>query len=206
MISLFIDTSISYPTIVIVKDDNIIYYYHEQVDKNMSTLILPIINEGLIKNNLSIKDVDKLFVVTGPGSFTGIRIGVAIAKTIAWALKKDVIEISSLELIASANKDKKYAISMIDARRNNVFAGVYDLNLNSVMEDCLINKDELYQKIDMEDSVMLSYDAIECSVKPEINIIKVISKHFNDLGINPHKLKPNYLKLTEAEENRLKND
>ena len=107
MIHLFIDTSISYPTIAIVKDDNIIYCFHEHIEKNMSTMILPIINEGLMKNNLSVKDIDKLFVVTGPGSFTGIRIGVAIAKTIAWALKKDVIPISSLELIASANRDKK---------------------------------------------------------------------------------------------------
>lgn len=206
MINLLIDTSISYPTIAIVKDDNIIYNYHEKVEKNMSTMILPIINEGLIKNNLSIKDIDKLFVVTGPGSFTGIRIGVAIAKTIAWSLKKDVIPISSLELIASANEDKKYAISMIDARRNNVFAAIYDINLNKIMDDCLINIDELYQKINKEESIMFSYDGIQGTVIPEINIIKVISNHFNDLGINPHKLKPNYLKLTEAEEKRLEHD
>lgn len=206
MINLFIDTSISYPTIAIAKNDNIIYYYHEKVEKNMSTLILPIINEGLIKNNLTIKDIDKLFVVTGPGSFTGIRIGIAIAKTIAWSLKKDIISISSLELIASANNEKKYAIPLIDARRNNVFAAIYDLNLNKIMDDCLINIDELYLKIDKEDSIILSYDNIKDTVIPETNIIKVISKHFNDSGINPHKLKPNYLKLTEAEEKRLDHD
>ena len=131
---------------------------------------------------------------------------VAIAKTIAWSLKKDVIPISSLELIASANEDKKYAVSMIDARRNNVFAAIYDINLNKIMDDCLINIDELYQKIDNENSIVLSYDKIEDTIVPEINIIKVISKHFNDLGINPHKLKPNYLKLTEAEEKRLEHD
>ena len=128
-----------------------------------------------------------------------------MAKTIAWALKKDIIPISSLELMATTNTSKKYIIPMIDARRSNVFSGIYDTELNCIKEDKLISLDEL-KKLN-EDYEFISYDNINLDViRPNIDVLKVINKHINDRGINPHNLNPNYLKLTEAEENKLKND
>lgn len=206
MISLFIDTSISYPTIAIVKDNDLLFLYHDKIEKDMSSKILPIINKGLVNNNLNINSINKIFVVTGPGSFTGVRIGVTIAKIIAWTLKKDVIPISSLEYMASTNSNKKYLVSIIDARRNNVFAGIYDDKLECVKEESLINIDRLLSNINVSDSELISYDKISNSVMPQPDVIKIINRHINDKGVNPHELKPNYLKLTEAEENRLKND
>ena len=94
---------------------------------------------------------------------------------------------------------------MIDARRGNVFGAIYDNNLNNIKKDSLINKEELLKDID-DNYLLVSYDAIDNSIIPNQNLIKIINKHINDIGVNPHDLKPNYLKLTEAEENRLKND
>lgn len=206
MIALFIDTSISFPTINLVKDGEVLFSFHEEIKNDMSSRILPIIANALIESNLSVKSIDKIFVVTGPGSFTGVRIGVTIAKTIAWSLNIPVIPISSLEYMATTNTGKKYLVSMIDARRGNVFAGVYNANLDLVKKDSLININDLLDSIEMDDCVLLSYDNINNAIVPNPNVIKIINKHINDKGINPHKLKPNYLKLTEAEENRLKND
>ena len=79
----------------------------------MSSKLLPIIDSGLKELNLTLNDIDKVFVVNGPGSFTGIRVGVTVAKTIGWALKKDIIPVSSLELIATTNTSKKYIVSMM---------------------------------------------------------------------------------------------
>ena len=141
---------------------------------------------------------DKIFVVNGPGSFTGVRIGVTVAKTIAWALKIDLIPLSSLEFIASTQSDKKYLVPMIDARRGNVFAGIYDQELNNILPDELISYEQLSKKID-ESYEQISYN-LENSIKPNGDIIKVINKHLSDKSVNPHSLKPNYLKLTEAEE------
>lgn len=205
MISLFIDTSISFPTIALVRDGDVLFNYHEEIKSDMSSKILPIIENGLNNNNISIKSIDKIFVVNGPGSFTGVRIGVTIAKTIAWALNKDLIPISSIEYMATTNSNKKYLIPMIDARRGNVFSGIYDSNLNCIQNDSLISIEELLQGKD-SNYELLSYDNIKDTIKPNPNILKIINKHINDKGINPHQLKPNYLKLTEAEENRLKND
>lgn len=205
MISLFIDTSILFPTVSIIRDNKVLYEFHEQIKSDMSSKILPIIDEGLKKINLSLNSIDKIFVVTGPGSFTGVRIGVTIAKTIAWSLNKMLIPISSLEYMATSSTNKKYMIPMIDARRNNVFSGIYDDKLNIIKKDCLINVEELLKDIN-DDYELLSYDNLDNSVVPSPNVIKIINKHMNDLGVNPHELRPNYLKLTEAEENRLKND
>ena len=139
----------------------------------------------------------------GPGSFTGIRVGVTIAKTIAWALNIDVIPISSLELIATTKTQKKYLVPMIDARRCNVFAGVYDRNLNCIKKDKLVNLKDFIKDLN-NDYEFVSYDdiATESLKKPDIDVIRIVNKHQLDKGINPHNLNPNYLKLTEAEENR----
>lgn len=205
MITLFIDTSISFPTISIVRDNKVLFNFCDEIKCDMSSKMLLIIDKGLNENNITLSDIDKIFVVTGPGSFTGIRVGVTIAKTIAWSLNKKLVPISSLEYMATTNTNKKYLIPMIDARRGNVFGAIYDNKLGCIKADSLINLDELL-KDKNNDYELVSYDNIEKVVKPNPNVIKIINKHMNDIGVNPHELKPNYLKLTEAEENRLKND
>ena len=195
---LFIDTSTLYLNIAIIEDDKIIFNHKEKVEKDMSSKIIPIIDSGFKKCSFNIKDISKIFVVNGPGSFTGVRIGVTVAKTIAWSLNIDLIPLSSLEFIASTNSSKKYRVPMIDARRGNVFAGIYDENLFNIFPDQLISYEQLSKKID-ESYEQISYH-LENNLKPDGNIIKVINKHLLDIPINPHLLKPNYLKLTEAEE------
>ena len=199
---LLIDTTTSFVTVSIIEDDNVLYKFHEQILNDTSSKIIPIIEEGFNSVNFELKDIDKILVCNGPGSFTGIRVGVTVAKTIAWSLKKEVIPISSLELMATTNTDRKYLVPMIDARRGNVFGSIYDSDLNIVKKEKLINLKELTEGLD-ESYELLSYDNIDLKniITPNIDILKIVDKHKNDKGINPHKLNPNYLKLTEAEEN-----
>ena len=201
MMYLLIDTSLKYPTVSIVEEDKILYLFHEEIDSDMSSKIMPIIDEGFKNINKNIIDIDKIFVVNGPGSFTGVRIGVTIGKTIAWALKKDIVTISSLELMATTKVDTNYIVPIIDARRGNVFAGIYDKNLNIIKDDKLINLEELKNSIDSNYTIV-SYDLNNV----DIDVLKIINKHKNDKSLNPHEVNPNYLKLTEAEESRIKND
>ena len=201
MRSLLIDTTTSNIIVSIIEDNNILFEYKETIISDMSSKILPIISNGLNSINLKLKDIDKIFVSNGPGSFTGIRVGVTVAKTIAWALKKEIVPISSLELMATTPTNKKYLVSMIDARRGNVFAGIYDKNLNIIKEDKLMNLNELSKDLNNEYE-FISYDNINLNniVIPNVDVLKIINKHINDIGINPHNINPNYLKLTEAEE------
>ena len=199
---LLIDTTTSFVTVSIFNNDKIVYSFHEQIKDDMSSKLIPIIEEGFKQVDFELKDIDKILVVNGPGSFTGIRVGVTVAKTIAWALKKDIVPISSLELIATTHTSKKYIVPMIDARRGNVFGAIYDKDLNPVISDQLINLHDLTDGLD-DDYEFVSYDNIdiESVIEPKIDIVKIINKHINDKKVNPHKLNPRYLKMTEAEEN-----
>lgn len=200
---LLVDTSTKCVNIAISSDGELLYSLHRVFDKNLSECCLSLIDEALKSSNLTLHDIDKIFASVGPGSFTGIRIGLTILKVIAWSLKIDVVPISSLEIMASINCDSMYIVPFIDARRDNCFTGVYDKDLNVIENDKFISKDFINSKLDDSSYFVFSYD----DKIYDVDFMKVINKHLNDDPINPHELNPNYLKLTEAEENlNKKND
>lgn len=209
MISLFIDTSSFNLLVYLLKDDKVINFCKLEKIKSHSTLVLPEIKRRLNEANIKINDIDNIYVVNGPGSFTGLRIGVTIAKIIGYTLNKRVIPISSLDLLATTAFDTDYIIPVIDARRGYVYAGVYDKNLNNILKDQYISLNDLFSKLDDDRTyTFVSYDDmlnIENLIKPNEDISKLINKHQNDSQINIHNVNPNYLKRTEAEE-KLKND
>lgn len=205
MINLFIDTCTKYLILALYKDNDVIEYFQMEADNNLSVLLLPKIDELLKKSNLEIKDVDKIYVSNGPGSFTGIRIGVTTAKTIAYGLNKEINTVSELEVLASVDTNKKYIVPLIDARRNYVYTGMYNNNLNIEIENKYIDFDEFYnflsKNYNINDILFVSNDSFNINTEvPKINIWKIIEKHRKDESMNPHLVNPNYLKLTEAEE------
>lgn len=205
---LFLDTSSTIITVALLENLNIVKLIQEENDHQLSSRIFPIIDDAFNSVNWNINDIERIFVVNGPGSFTGIRIGVTIAKVLAWANNIPISTISELELLATTKHNQKFIISCIDARREAVFAGVYD-NMGNVLGDQYITISKLNDIIEeKEDIVAVSYDDLElkCDViKPEINLKMIVDKHLNDECLNPHEVNPIYLKLTEAEEKH-KND
>ncbi len=201
MKSLFINTSTDKMVVAIVVDDKVEYLCKENRGRDLSVSLMPTIEEAFSKTNQKPNDIDTIFVANGPGSFTGIRMGVTVAKTMAWGLHLKVVPLSSLELMASTNTEKEYVVPLIDARRGYVFAGIYDHNLNVIKEDSYISLEDLRNEIGEKEVLYVSEDQFAFEVaESDYDILKIISKHKNDEGINPHQLKPNYLKMTEAEE------
>lgn len=190
MTYLFIDTCNSF-IISIIKNNEIIYINKDSSNTDTSSKVMPIIDEAFKFTNLTINDIDKIFVVNGPGSFTGIRVGVTIAKTIAYSLNIPLIKLSELELLATTPSNT-YNMPIIDARRGYVYGTVYDKDLNIYIKESHILFDELKNKMCEKYNIVDNYD--------NIDLIKLINKHENDIPANPHELKPNYLKNTEAEE------
>lgn len=201
MISLLIDTCTNNIVIELLKDTEIIDKKTEFNDKTLSTNFVPWVQELLEKNSLKPDDIDTIFVAVGPGSFTGIRVGVTFAKVMAWALNKRLVPFSSLELLASTSNEK-VIVPLIDARRDYVFAGIYDKDLNNLMEDRYILLSDLLEELKKYNNPsFVSPDNLNLpTIIPNVDIIKVVNKHINDEGVNPHTLNPNYLKKTEAEE------
>ena len=87
----------------------------------------------------------------------------------------------------------------------DVYAGIYDNELKAYRKDKYIELEEL-KRIIPKDSIIVSDDDIDGVERPSINILKVVNKHKDDDGVNPHELVPSYLKITEAEANLKKND
>ena len=189
MTYLFIDTCNAF-IVSIIKNNEIIYINKDSSNTDTSSKIMPVIDDAFKSTNLNINDIDKIFVVNGPGSFTGIRVGVTIAKTISYCLNIPLIKLSELELLATTPTNN-YNMPIIDARRGYVFGAIYDKDLNIYYEESHILFDELKAKLS-------SYNIVDNY--ENIDLIKLINKHEFDEPINPHELKPNYLKNTEAEE------
>lgn len=202
---LYIDTTSKYLYTALSEDGKITGEIKSKLDKDLSVFTLSKIKEVLDSRNLKPNDIDKLIVVNGPGSFTGIRIGVTIGKTYAYSLNKEVIQISSLEAMAiSSIKETMYKVPIIDARRGYVFAGIYDQNNNSVLKDQCLKLDTL--KCTLEnlpgDYSIITNDNIDIENKEDYDpdFLKIIEKYSHREAVNPHSLNPKYLKLTEAEE------
>lgn len=203
---LYIDTSSSFLYSAIVEDENVISEVKEEYGQSLSEVALPKIVEMFTKNNLSPKDVDKIIVVNGPGSFTGIRIGVTIAKVYAWSLNIPITTISSLEAMSISSENKTNHIPMINARRGYVFAAIYDENLKEILKPQHIKLDELLEETKKLDKYeFISNDEFDLDIKLESynpNISKIVS-HFKDKeSVNPHSVNPEYLKKTAAEESK----
>ncbi len=205
MIQLFLDTSNCNLIVSLYKDDEKLYELIENTDNKVSNTLLAKVDFVLKQTKIDIKDIKEIYVVTGPGSFTGIRIGLTFAKVTAYLLNIKVIAVSELELLASGSQSE-YTLSLIDARRNYVYAGLYDKNGKNILKDQYIYLDELMNIINTKykdlDINIVSYDTfanLSCNV-PNLDIKTVISRHKADDYINPHMLNPNYLKKTEAEE------
>lgn len=202
---LYIDTTTSYLYTGIVVDGKLIAEVKENFGKDLSSFALKKISDLLSANQLEPEDIDKIMVVNGPGSFTGIRVGVTIAKTYAYSLKKEIITISSLEAMSlSSNNDHKFKVPVIDARRNYVYGAIYDSNLNQVLKEQYIQLETLKCAVDnlIDDYEYISNDNFEdleiTSYSP--NIEKIVNTFKDRQCLNPHAVNPIYLKLTEAEE------
>ncbi len=206
IVTLFIDTSSSFLYSGIVKDERLIAEVKENLEKKLSEQALVKIEEMFHLAKITPKEIDRIVVVNGPGSFTGVRIGVTIAKTYAWALKKEIIPIRSLEAMAVSTKENKLKVSFIDARRGYVFAGVYDKDNQVVLENQYIELSKLKSFLEgkEENVVWIGNDSLLEETVKEYNpdILQIVEFVKERPPINPHAVNPEYLKRTEAEETK----
>lgn len=203
-ITLYIDTTSSILIAGIVKDNKLVSEIKENLGKDLSTHTLYLIEKMFKEVELDVNDIDRIVVVNGPGSFTGIRIGITIAKTYSWALNKEITTISSLEAMSISSNTDKFKIPYIDARRGYVYAGIYDSNNNIVLENQYIELSELIEKANKLNKPyqFISNDDLISSEIYNADILKIVTSTLNKESINPHAVNPIYLKKTEAEESK----
>ena len=208
MITLFIDTSTTTLTVALIKE-GIVLEESTVSSSEHSKYTMPEIEKLFKNNNVDPKSVNKIMVTNGPGSFTGIRIGITIAKVYSWSLNIPITTITSLEAMSLSSETAKYHVPAIDARRGYVFAAIYDQNNRQILKPQHIKIEDLKQEMaSLDDYVVITndeyldedFDNIE-AYNP--NLLKIVNNYKDKEPINPHAINPDYLKLTEAEESKM---
>lgn len=123
---LSVSTATDNLSVALNVDHQIVSEKNEQGKRNYNEHLDPIIQEILRANNLQLHDIDRFAVAIGPGSYTGLRIGVTTVKMFASILAKEAVGISTLQALAvSRIEPKTLTVAGIDARNDNYFAGAY---------------------------------------------------------------------------------
>jgi tRNA threonylcarbamoyladenosine biosynthesis protein TsaB len=164
MIILAIDTSTDYLSLAILKDGRVIAKSHKRAHRRHSILLVPAIEKLIKKAKLNIGKIDCFAVSIGPGSFTGLRIGVTVVKGLAYALKKRIVAVPTFDVIADNAKSFKGVICpVLDARKNKVYACLYKSDgktIKKISNYLLLPLEELMKKISKYDKVLFLGDLI----------------------------------------------
>ena len=123
MLTLCIDTSFRYLALALIKDDKIIASYQKDCLKKLSESIFVVMDDLFKKNDISPKEIDAICIAKGPGSYTGVRIAMTIAKTLGQVSDIDLYTISTLKLYASGSAK---TMVVMDARASRAYIGAYD--------------------------------------------------------------------------------
>ena len=222
---LGIDTSTMAANVAVLEDDKLICEYTINTKKTHSQKLMPMIENMLKFSDLDIKEIDAIAICVGPGSFTGLRIGMATAKAMAHVNNIPLIGVNSLEILG-ANMDlcNRNICSILDAQRNQVYMNKYILKDDKIteLEEISIKPiDELLEEISSsnEDWVLVGEAVYKYKEKieeisnitipsPANNITKASTLCFvardkmlaNDQVYNCYNINPMYIRKSQAEE------
>ena len=225
---LAIESSSLVASVAIMEDDVMVAEYTINYKKTHSQTLLPMIDEICGLTEYQLQDIDAIAVSAGPGSFTGLRIGSATAKGLGLALKKPLIHIPTVEAMAYNFYDTdKYIVPIMDARRSQVYTGIYS-NIEGTVEEVLpqsiMSIEELIKRInEIGHEVVFLGDGVP-AFKEKIIMDIQVKAIFAPAGINRQRAgavaelgkryfmqgrietaaehAPDYLRLSQAERER----
>lgn len=194
MYSLLLDSANRDLNVGLVQDGVIMDRISYQAWQRQSELMVKEVDNILRRNNLVAKDIGEVVVTIGPGSYTGIRIALTIAKTLAFALNIKIYAISSL---LSQKIPQKRTISVINARSNRSYVAIYDKDGKTLVEEKVWPNDELLSWIKNSDDFVVAGDAqylgLKTSQSDVLEGMLEARKHASPVE-NILTLKPVYLK------------
>lgn len=176
---------------------------------------MPAIDFLMTNAGLQPEDLDRIAVAQGPGSYTGLRIAVTTAKTLASTLNIDLVGVSSLAAIAANVDVAGKVVPLIDARRQNVYAGIYE-NGTSISQEHHVELDKLMDTLKTEERLyftgeLANFRELISQTLPQAKFVENAERRLPNayqiarLGagyepVNVDAFVPEYLKKVEAEE------
>ena len=215
---LSIDTTSEVCGVAILEDEKLVIENSLNNGLTHSENLMLLIKEALEKAEITLKDIDLVACCTGPGSFTGIRIGVATVKAICEVNNIKIAEVTSLESLANnINEDIDTKIALIDARNNQCYCGIFDnkINLkeNYIVDDINIlidkikkypniifvgNGSNVYKSLILEKIKNIKFENNNNQNAYSCGLIALKKYRENDLK-NSDTILPNYLRKSQAE-------
>ena len=212
---LCIDTTSEFCSVSLFINQNLIENNNSKIERSHSKLLIKLIDDTLNNNKLKIADIDIFSISKGPGSYTGLRIGLSSIKGFCYALNKPLVSINTLKILAISaleNIDDKDFIlcPMIDARRMEVYTKSFDHNLNELSNDQAIilekdtfdnykdkkvyffgNGSDKYKKIvNRKNFIFIDNINPDSKFMGQLSYNKFINRNFEDLS----SFEPNYIK------------
>lgn len=215
MKTLFIDSSRKSLSVALANEDKLVFVSNVNSYSKHSNFLMNEISKILNKFNLKPEDIDNYVILNGPGSFTGVRVGVTVSKTLAWTLSKKIYTINNLEALRVGIKDD-IIISVIPDKNDFSYVGIYDDKTEekylSIDDDLLNIHNKSITIVSMESSTYLNnliqklskHNYVKTKIIDDYDYINVINYALSKESINPHLVKPLYLKKIDAE--KKKND
>lgn len=210
----------------VLDDGRLLAEYFENSGQTHSRTLLQMAEDLLRGCGLTPRDIDAAAVAAGPGSFTGVRIGVAAAKGFAWGLELPCFGVSTLEAMAWGCGWTGWAVPVMDARRSQVYTAAFSLEGGAprrVWDDCAISLEELAARLEalpgekylLGDGAALVHGALGARI-PALRLAPEHLRHQRAAGValaawagwqrgerpGAGALRPNYLRLSQAERER----
>jgi len=145
------DSSTSFLYILLLQDETILWKYLEEGNNDHSEKLNVLIKKMIDDTKIEISNIDQIIVGKGPGSYTGVRVGMTVAKTFAWAKNIPLYTFGSLDMIAASkmNQDGIYVV-MLDARRGNSFVKIIESKnrfVTTLLEDTFMSNQAIEELV-----------------------------------------------------------
>ena len=193
MFVILLDSSNTSLTVGLANENGVLDSTSYEAWQSQSEHMIPELDTLLNKHNVSYKDISDVVVSIGPGSYTGVRIAITIAKTIAVALDAKLYPVSSLRVLKDGEKS---SICLINARSGRSYFGVFE-NDNILVEDTILTNDKVLEYISSHptytvcgNTQYLGIEGKEPDIARELYSLMKVSEPIDD----PLALKPVYMK------------
>ena len=192
---LAIDTTGEFGSLALARDDRVLEEVPVHSPEGFAHILFPQIERLLARHGFTIADIGGFAVAAGPGSFTGVRVGLTAAKGLAEATGRKVVAVSNLQAVASFGAKPLRAVA-IDARRGEIFGAVYDADLRLVSDEVVMKQEDWLRTLPAGEIEMITY-----AQQPLAGAIARIAAANFEAGLaqDPAEIDANYVRRSDAE-------
>jgi tRNA threonylcarbamoyladenosine biosynthesis protein TsaB len=188
---LAVDTTSEHGSIAIVEDDRVIEEAALQSGDGFAHVLFGEIENLLVRNGLRLADIDGFASASGPGTFTGVRVGLTAVKGLAEAMSRKVVAVSNLKAMAFFGT-RELRATWIDARRGEIYGAVYDASLKLVQDEVVIKYEAWLAGLPENVEILSEPRALAGAIG------RIAAREFG-LALDPSEVDANYVRRADAE-------